>query len=98
MPEQWQNMVDITQFMWKHGDIPREIGWKTLVLIPKGKTDTRGIGLLKYLWKVVEAIIDTHLRASICLHVVLNGSHTGRGMGTETLELKMAQEISSMDQ
>ena len=49
MPEQWQNMVEITQFMWKHGDIPREIGWKILVLIPKGKTDTRGIGLLESL-------------------------------------------------
>ena len=84
--------------MWKHGDILRELGWKILVLIPKENKDNRGIGLLEYLWKVVEAIIDTHLRASVCLHNVMNGLRTGRRMGTATLELKMAQEISSMDQ
>ena len=43
----WQKLVDITQFMWKHGGVPRELGWAILVLISKGNTDTRGIGLLE---------------------------------------------------
>ena len=33
-----------------------------LVLIPKGNTDNRSIVLLEFLWKVVEADIDTLLR------------------------------------
>ena len=62
-----------------------------LVLIPKWNMDTRGVGLLKYLWKVVEAIIDTRLRESFCLHDVLHSFLTGRGTGKEILELKLAQ-------
>ena len=44
--ERWQNLVDITQFMWQHGDILTEVELKILVLIPKCNTYTRGIGLL----------------------------------------------------
>ena len=54
--------MEITHFMWKHVDISRELGWTIVVIITKGDMDTRGIGLLKSLWKVVEAIIDTRLR------------------------------------
>ena len=39
-------LIEITQFMWLNGDIPRELGWTILALIPKGNMDTRGIGLL----------------------------------------------------
>ena len=49
-----------------------------LFLIPKGGMDTRGIGLLEFLWKVVEEIIDTHMRASVRLHDVMHGFRTGR--------------------
>ena len=59
--------------MCQYGDIPREIGWKILVLISKGDTDTRGIALLEYLWKVVEAIINTQLRRSFRLNKFLHG-------------------------
>ena len=47
---------------------------------------------------MVEAIIDTHLRASISFHDVFRGFHTGRGMGTVILELKLAQELSRVNQ
>ena len=33
-----------------------------MILMHKGTTDTRIIGLLETLWKVVGFIIDTHLR------------------------------------
>ena len=62
--------MKITQVMWKHGEILRELGWKILVLIPKENMDTRVIDLLESLWKVVEVIIYTHLRASVRLHDV----------------------------
>ena len=47
------------------GEIPQDLGWTVLVLITKGTTDTTGIRLLDTLWKVVEALIDTCLRASL---------------------------------
>ena len=73
------------------------MGWKVLVLIPKGNTDTRGIGLLEFLWKVVEAIIDTHLRASVRLHDILHGFRIGKGTGKVILDLKLAQKLANVD-
>ena len=28
--------------IWKHGEIPTDLGWTIIVLIPKGNTDTHG--------------------------------------------------------
>ena len=75
-----------------------ELGWKILVLISKGKTYTWGIGLLEYLWKVVEAIIDTCPRSSVRLHNILHGFHAGRVTRTAILELNLAQYLASVDQ
>ena len=47
--------------MYQHGEIPEDLGWKILILVAKLNTDTRGIVFLETLWKVVEAIINTHL-------------------------------------
>ena len=84
--------------MWQHGEILADMGWKLLVLIPKGNNDTQGVGLLETLWKVVEEIIDTRLRESIILHDILHGLIAGRGTWTAILELKVAQELYSIDQ
>ena len=65
--------------------------WKFLVLIPKRNTDTRGISLLETLWKVVEALIDTRLRARLQIQDVLHGFRYGRGTGAAIMELKIAQ-------
>ena len=43
-------------------------------------------------------ITNTRLRASVRLHEVLHGFHAGRWMGTAILELKLAQELASVDQ
>ena len=74
------------------------MGWTILLLIPKEDTDNRGIGLLELLWKVVEVIIDTRLRASFHLHSILHGFCVGRVIGTEILEMNLAQELASVDQ
>ena len=95
--DRWKKLVETNQLMWHHGDIPREMGWKVLVLIPKGNTDTRGIGLLEFLWKVVEAIIDTHLRASVRLHDILHDFRIGKGTGKVILDLKLAQKLANVD-
>ena len=65
-----------------------------MILIHKGDTDTGGIGLLETLWKVVEALIETCLRASLHFHEVLHRLQAGRRTGTAIMELKLAQEIT----
>ena len=80
--ERCMYLVDIVQHMWLTGDIPQELGWTVLVLIPKVTTDTRGIGLIDTLWKMVEALIDTRICASLQLHAFLHGFRDGRGIGT----------------
>ena len=67
--------------MWQHGEIPMDLGWKILVFIPKINIDNRRIGLLETFWKVLEAIIDTNLKACITFHDVLHGFRSGRVMG-----------------
>ena len=54
--------------------------------------------MLESLWEVVETIIDTRLRASVCLHDVLRGFHTVRGTGAAILELNLDQDLDIMDQ
>ena len=80
------------------GEISQDLGWTVLVLIPKGTTNTRVIGLLYTLWKVAEALIDTHLRASLQMRNILHGSRSIRGTGTDIIELKISQELSRIDQ
>ena len=67
-------------------------------MILKVNIDTLGIGLLETLWKFLEAIIDKLLRSSIQFHNVLHGFCMGRVMGTATVEIKLAQEITIIDQ
>ena len=50
------------------------------------------------IWKGGEEIINNRPRESVRLHGDLHRFHAGRGTGTAILELKMAQELESMDQ
>ena len=90
-------LVNIVQHMWLTGEIPQELGWIILFLIPKGSTYSQCIGLLETLWKVVEVIIDTRLRTSIHFHDVIYGLWAGKGTRTAIMEMKVAQELASVD-
>ena len=68
-----------------------------MVIIHKGNTDNWGIGLLDTLWEVVEALIETHLRTSLKFYDVLHRFRAVRGTGTTIMELKLAQDIASID-
>ena len=68
----------------------------TVVLIPKGKGDYRGIGLVEVMWKVVAVILNRRLTSSITLHDVLHGFRAGRGTGTATLKAKLLQQLAAM--
>ena len=49
-----------------------------MIIIPKGITDIRGIGLLKVLWKVMEDIIDTCIKKAMTFHEFIHGFCTVR--------------------
>ena len=89
-------LVDIFQHIWRIVEIPQELGWTVLVIITKCIIDTWGIGLLETLWKVVEALIETRLRVSLQVHDYLHGFQARRGMMTDIMDLKLAQEFSSV--
>ena len=75
----------------REGKLAEEATWKAVVLIPKGKKDYRGIDLMEVVWRVVAAILNRRLKASITYHKSLHGFRAGCGTGTATLEAKLLQ-------
>ena len=43
----WEMVVDLIQTSFREGKLFEEAMWKVVVLIPKGKKDYRGIGLVQ---------------------------------------------------
>ena len=74
------------------------MGWKILILVPKGNADTQGIGLLDALYKVTKAIIDTCIKKAVTFHVLIPRFRSRRGTGTPIVELKLAQDLASVEQ
>ena len=73
-----------------------ETTWQVVVLIPKGKRDYRGIGLVEVMWKVVAVILNRRFTSSITYHDALYGFWEGCGTGTATLEAKLLQQLAAM--
>ena len=67
-----------------------------MVLIPKGGSDYRGIGLVEVMWKAVAVILNRRFTASITYHNYLHRFWAGRGKGTATLEVKLLQQVASL--
>ena len=79
--DKWRAFVQLVQGIWESGEIPRQMRWLIVVLIPKGGGDYRGIGLMEPMWKTIEIIMVTRMRA-IEFHDCLHGSVPKRGTGT----------------
>ena len=60
----WDRVVDLVQTAFREGRLAEEAMWQAVVLIPKGKKDYRGIGLVEVIWKVVVVILNLRLTAS----------------------------------
>ena len=54
--DNWTMVVDLTHLAFREGKLAEEATWQAVVLIPKGKTDYRGIGLVEVMWKVAVKI------------------------------------------
>ena len=60
--------------------------------------NTWGIGMIEVAWKVVEALIDTRIKAVVQFHYVLHKFHARGVKGKAIMDLKLAQELASVDQ
>ena len=91
----WQNVVSIVHAVFRDGTLADECTWQTVFLIPKGRRDFRGIGLVEVLWKALASLLNRRITSSITLQDVLHGFQAGRGMGTATLEEKLLQQLTA---
>ena len=92
----WGKLVDLTHTAFREGEMAEDATWQTVVLIPKGKNEYRGIGLVEVMWKVVAAILHCRLTTAITYHDALRGFWEGGGTGTATLEAKLIQQLTAM--
>jgi hypothetical protein len=79
------------------GNIPEEMTWSILVLIPKSSGGTCGIGLLEILWKVCSSIINNRLQEAITFHDALHGFQPGRGTGTAMIDAKLNMQLAHIN-
>ncbi len=93
----WRIFLGLIQTIWDRGEIPEQMSWMVIVLLPKGEGDFWGIGLLDPCLKVVEKIMVRQM-AIIEFHPSLHGGPPKRGTGTVTIEAKLAQQLAWMEQ
>ena len=81
----WEMSVELTHTEFREGELAEEAAWKAVVLIPKGRGDYRGIGIVEVMWKAVTVILNCHFAASITYYNSLHRFLAVRGMGAATL-------------
>ena len=69
----WDRVVDLIQTCFREQQVPTQMLWLTVVLLPKGNGDYRGIGLLEISWKVIESIINRRIADKVNFHDALHG-------------------------
>ncbi len=95
--KKWWIFVKMIQAIWDRGEILMQMSWMVVVLLPKGGGNFRGIGLLDPCWKVMEKIMVRRMGA-IDFHPCLHGGMPKRGMGTVTIEAKLARQLAWVEQ
>ena len=53
--DNWEMVMDLVQLAFWEGDLTEEATWQVVVLIPKGKEDYQGIGIVEVMWKVPQS-------------------------------------------
>ena len=89
--------MQLVQVMFGGGNVPGEVAWSTMVLILKEKGGYWEIGMVEVLWKLCLVVVNFHLKSSIVLHDALHGFREGRGIGTATLDSKLAQQLAGIE-
>jgi hypothetical protein len=94
----WLRLVELVQLAFRTGELPDQMAWSVMVLLPKGGGDYRGIGLVEVIWKLIASIINARLKVTINFHDTLHGFRAGRGTGTATIEAKLCQQMATIQQ
>jgi len=94
----WDHLVTLIQHVYETGVLPATLPWAIMVLLPKASSGYQGIGLLEIIWKVIAAIIDARIKASISFHDALHGFRAKPGTGTAIFEVKLFQQLASIQQ
>ena len=87
----WSRIVNLIQTCFWDRNIPTQLLWSTVVLLPKGNGDYRGIGLLEMNWKVIEFINNRRMASKVNFRDALHGIRAWRGTGTACIEAKVLQ-------
>ena len=80
----------------REGKMGEEATCQMGVLITKGKKEYWGISFVEVMWKVMAAISNWGLTASITFHDFLHGFRAGRGTVTATLEAKLLWQLAAL--
>jgi hypothetical protein len=87
-------LVRLIRHIWDTGNIPQQMLFTIVALIPKGNSgDYRGIVLLEVIWKVIERVLDEKI-STIPLHDTLHGFRAKRGCGTGIVEARLSQQLA----
>ena len=89
-------MVELVQTAFREGRLEEEAMCQAVVLIPKGKKDYCGIGIMEVMWKVVAAILSLRLTASITFHDFLQRFRAGCRTVTATPEAKLLHQLADL--
>ena len=66
-------MARLVQVIFRDKTVPEDISWAIMVLLPKGKEEYMGIGLVEVLRKVWSVVVNCRLKRSVVLHDALHG-------------------------
>ena len=94
----WEALCEFVRHIYATGEMPVELSWATMILLPKGDGQYRGIGLLEIIWKLISKIIDRRIKAHVEFHDALHGFRAKRGCGTATIEAKLLQQLATIEQ
>jgi len=97
-PSRWEVLVELVQECYRTGTIAEEMTWSSMVLLPKGGGDFRGIGLLDIIWKLMESILNRRIASQVEFHDTLHGFRAKRGTGTAVIEAKLIQQLAARRQ
>ena len=96
-PTQWDCLTNLVRHCYMTSDLPTELSWSIICMLPKPDGGHRGIGLLEVVWKLLATIIDRRCNA-IRLHDCLHGFISRRGTSTAIIEFVLAHQLASIDQ
>ena len=92
--EVWKKVVMIIQSAFATGDMPQDLLYGILVLIPKSTPGQfRGIALLEIMYKLISAICNSRIMTHIRFDDAIHGFRPGRGTGTAIMEAKLLMQL-----